>query len=140
MDQDRDSLDLPSVNDSSESELVPKHSRTSPTNSTATVSTSGTGLKKSFSDVKKQVARKISSLKRVNSSVESSAGLSATSGLKTDDPFNEVGQALRNLYHKVVEPIEKTSNFQQMVSQPYDDAEFEAKPLVLLIGQYSTGN
>ena len=131
MDQDKDSLDLQSVNDDSvETVSVAKRSSISQ----ASVS----GIRNSISGIKQQVSKKISNIKRRNSSMESQPDV--VPGLKTDDPFNEVGQGLRHIYHKVIEPIEKKCNFHQVQGvQQYDDAEFEAKPLVLLMGQYSTG-
>ena len=54
---------------------------------------------------------------------------------KTDDPYGEVAKGLESCYKKVLLPFEEKCNFHQFHYAKYDDCEFEAKPLVLLIGK-----
>lgn len=52
---------------------------------------------------------------------------------------HDVGKGLKEYYFKYILPIEKAYNFDKF-SQPYlTEADFLAKPMVLLCGQYSVG-
>ena len=42
-------------------------------------------------------------------------------------------------YNKVLRPLEEMAHFQTFHSTAMEDADFDAKPMVMLIGQYSTG-
>ncbi|GAB5032966.1 eh domain-containing protein [Nannochloropsis oceanica] len=46
---------------------------------------------------------------------------------------------LKRLYRKKVLPLELASKYAQFHSAPLNPADFEAKPMVLLLGQYSVG-
>uniref|UniRef100_A0A3Q3W5P0 EH-domain containing 2a n=1 Tax=Mola mola TaxID=94237 RepID=A0A3Q3W5P0_MOLML len=46
---------------------------------------------------------------------------------------------IKNLYYKRLLPIEKNYSFHQFHSPSYEDADFDNKPMVLVMGQYSTG-
>jgi|AntAceMinimDraft_5_1070358.scaffolds.fasta_scaffold136529_1 EH domain-containing protein 1 len=46
---------------------------------------------------------------------------------------------LKVLYKQKLLPVEQTFMFNRFYSPLMTDSEFEAKPMVLLIGQYSTG-
>ena len=46
---------------------------------------------------------------------------------------------LKHLYRKKVLPLELSSRYAQFHSAPLNPADFEAKPMVLLLGQYSVG-
>jgi GTPase SAR1 family protein len=60
--------------------------------------------------------------------------------LKTQHMDNQViSEGLNKLYRKKVVPLEKTSEFPHFHSPSLTDADFDAKPLVLVIGQYSVG-
>lgn len=48
-------------------------------------------------------------------------------------------EELKNLYYKRLMPIEKHYAFSHFHSPCYEDAEFDNKPMVLVMGQYSTG-
>ncbi|ROT77989.1 hypothetical protein C7M84_003308 [Penaeus vannamei] len=48
-------------------------------------------------------------------------------------------EGLKNVYKNKVLPLEKHYNFQDFHSPPLDDTDFDAKPMILLVGQYSTG-
>ncbi|XP_042889469.1 EH domain-containing protein 1-like isoform X2 [Penaeus japonicus] len=48
-------------------------------------------------------------------------------------------EGLKTVYKNKVLPLEKHYNFQDFHSPPLDDTDFDAKPMILLVGQYSTG-
>ena len=61
--------------------------------------------------------------------------------LLTDD-FQQKGRVvdkLRDLYLTKLLPIEKQYFFEKFHSPPMGDADFDPKPMVLVVGQYSTG-
>jgi EH domain-containing protein 1 len=45
---------------------------------------------------------------------------------------------LKSIYHKKIEPVEKLYEFPNFHSPLMHDGDFEAKPTVLFLGQYST--
>ncbi|OZJ04525.1 hypothetical protein BZG36_03986 [Bifiguratus adelaidae] len=51
----------------------------------------------------------------------------------------DVIEGLRKVYNHKIKPLEVTYNFEAFHSSPLTYADISAKPLVLLIGQYSTG-
>ncbi|GCB75414.1 hypothetical protein scyTo_0015320 [Scyliorhinus torazame] len=53
--------------------------------------------------------------------------------------FNTVSEGLRHLYNKRLQPLEEYYQFHHFHSPALEQADFENKPMVLLIGQYSTG-
>ena len=46
---------------------------------------------------------------------------------------------LKGVYSHYILPLEKHYLFDKFHSPPLSDADFEAKPMILLVGQYSTG-
>ncbi|XP_064101227.1 EH domain-containing protein 1 isoform X2 [Macrobrachium rosenbergii] len=48
-------------------------------------------------------------------------------------------EGLKTVYKHKVLPLEKAYQFQDFHSPPLDDTDFDAKPMILLVGQYSTG-
>ncbi|XP_026150596.1 EH domain-containing protein 2-like [Mastacembelus armatus] len=58
---------------------------------------------------------------------------------KTLGDVNMVTEELKNLYYKRLLPIEKYYSFHHFHSPSYEDADFDNKPMVLVMGQYSTG-
>lgn len=52
---------------------------------------------------------------------------------------NGVTEELKNLYYKRLLPIEKHYSFHHFHSPSYEDADFDNKPMVLVMGEYSTG-
>jgi hypothetical protein len=46
---------------------------------------------------------------------------------------------LKGLYCQQIVPLEKYYHFEAFHSPPMGDADFDAKPMILFIGQYSTG-
>ncbi|GMI26045.1 hypothetical protein TrRE_jg13283, partial [Triparma retinervis] len=63
----------------------------------------------------------------------------ATTPGKRDPTSARVIEGLKLLYHEKLHPIEAKYAFGSFHYQPISDAEIEAKPQVLLVGQYSTG-
>ncbi|KAM9801186.1 EH domain-containing protein 2-like [Neosynchiropus ocellatus] len=58
---------------------------------------------------------------------------------KTLQDVSTVTEELKNLYYKRLLPIEKRYSFHLFHSPSYEDADFDNKPMVLVMGQYSTG-
>lgn len=58
---------------------------------------------------------------------------------KTQGDVNGVTEELKNLYYKRLLPIEKHYSFHHFHSPSYEDADFDNKPMVLVMGEYSTG-
>jgi EH domain-containing protein 1 len=48
-------------------------------------------------------------------------------------------EGLKKVYRTKLMPLEKAYKFHEFHSPQLDDADFDAKPMVLLVGQYSTG-
>ncbi|CAH8829296.1 unnamed protein product [Trichobilharzia szidati] len=53
--------------------------------------------------------------------------------------FHDVMDGLKHLYDKRLKPLEVTYLFPQFHSPTIDTGEFSSKPMLLLLGQYSTG-
>ncbi|GMH95443.1 hypothetical protein TrST_g9565 [Triparma strigata] len=64
---------------------------------------------------------------------------SSTPSSTRDPVSSRVITGLKNLYHLHLSPIESSHHFSSFHYAPYSDSEIEAKPQVLLVGQYSTG-
>ena len=58
---------------------------------------------------------------------------------KTPQVFESVVDGLKNLYFKNLKPLEDFYQFSDFHSPSMTDPDFGAKPMVLLVGQYSTG-
>ncbi|KAI7866731.1 P-loop containing nucleoside triphosphate hydrolase protein [Spinellus fusiger] len=56
-----------------------------------------------------------------------------------DDEYTQVIEGIKKIYNSKIKPLETTYNFEGFHSTPLTDSDIEAKPIVLLIGQYSTG-
>ncbi|KAI8143617.1 P-loop containing nucleoside triphosphate hydrolase protein [Fennellomyces sp. T-0311] len=56
-----------------------------------------------------------------------------------EDEYEQVIEGVKKIYKSKIRPLEVTYNFEGFHSAPLTDSDIEAKPLVLLIGQYSTG-
>ena len=50
-----------------------------------------------------------------------------------------VSDGLKSVYRSKLLPFEMFYDFHDFHSPPMDDADFDAKPMILLVGQYSTG-
>jgi len=55
------------------------------------------------------------------------------------DDYKEVYSDLTRIYKRKIKPLETTYNFEGFHSAPLTDSDIVAKPMVLLLGQYSTG-
>ncbi|GIY29902.1 EH domain-containing protein 1 [Caerostris extrusa] len=53
--------------------------------------------------------------------------------------YNTVVDGLRKIYKSKILPLEEHYLFHEFHSPPLDDPDFDAKPMILLVGQYSTG-
>ncbi|ORZ13031.1 P-loop containing nucleoside triphosphate hydrolase protein, partial [Absidia repens] len=56
-----------------------------------------------------------------------------------DDEYGQIIDDVKKIYKSKIKPLEVTYNFEGFHSSPLTEADIEAKPIVLLIGQYSTG-
>lgn len=52
---------------------------------------------------------------------------------------NHVVQGLKELYRTRLKPLEEASRFHLFHAPVIEEAEFDSKPMILLLGQYSTG-
>ncbi|CAN7938169.1 unnamed protein product [Ixodes hexagonus] len=62
-----------------------------------------------------------------------------TSLKKTPDIYNTVVEGLKKIYRSKILPLEEHYLFHDFHSPPLCDPDFESKPMILLVGQYSTG-
>ena len=53
--------------------------------------------------------------------------------------YDSVLEGLQNVYNEKLLPLEREYQFHDFHSPNLTDADFNAKPLVMLVGQYSTG-
>ncbi|XP_002131017.2 EH domain-containing protein 3 [Ciona intestinalis] len=58
---------------------------------------------------------------------------------KEPEVFESVANGLKKLYKNRLRPLEDAYKFHDFHSPALDDADFDSKPMVLLVGQYSTG-
>jgi len=58
---------------------------------------------------------------------------------KNADVYSSVATGLQNVYKQKLLPLEKEYNFHDFHSPALDDPDFDARPMVMLVGQYSTG-
>ncbi|KAJ8287364.1 hypothetical protein COCON_G00000230 [Conger conger] len=58
---------------------------------------------------------------------------------KDSEMFQTVTEGLQSLYTKKLFPLEETYLFHDFHSPALEAADFQSKPMVLLVGQYSTG-
>lgn len=55
------------------------------------------------------------------------------------DLFENVTEGLKKIYKSKLLPLEQFHQFHDFHSPQLDDPDFDAKPMILLVGQYSTG-
>jgi len=60
-------------------------------------------------------------------------------GRKAGDAYEGVAEGLKNIYKQKLLPLEKEYQFHDFHSPALDEPDFDAKPMVMLVGQYSTG-
>lgn len=58
---------------------------------------------------------------------------------KEGEMYQTVTEGLLSLYTKKLLPLEETYLFHDFHSPALEAADFQSKPMVLLVGQYSTG-
>ncbi|XP_015926205.1 EH domain-containing protein 1 [Parasteatoda tepidariorum] len=58
---------------------------------------------------------------------------------KEPELYSTVVDGLRKIYKSKILPLEEQYLFHEFHSPPLDDPDFDAKPMILLVGQYSTG-
>lgn len=58
---------------------------------------------------------------------------------KEGEMYQTVTEGLLSLYSKKLLPLEETYLFHDFHSPALEAADFQSKPMVLLVGQYSTG-
>lgn len=58
---------------------------------------------------------------------------------KDGEMYQTVTEGLQQLYSKKLFPLEETYLFHDFHSPALEAADFQSKPMVLLVGQYSTG-
>ncbi|KAF9291795.1 hypothetical protein BGZ68_002174 [Mortierella alpina] len=61
------------------------------------------------------------------------------SNLLIHDDYRPLMDELKDTYRRKIRPLETTYNFEGFHSAPLTDIDIESKPIVLLLGQYSTG-
>ena len=57
-----------------------------------------------------------------------------------DDNYLSVIDGLKKIYESKIKPVEAMYQFDEFQSPLLANTDFEAKPQVLLLGQYSTGS
>ncbi|CAD6186752.1 unnamed protein product [Caenorhabditis auriculariae] len=58
---------------------------------------------------------------------------------KNKEVLESVSEGLRKIYKQKLHPLEDFYKFHDFHSPALDDPDFDAKPMILLVGQYSTG-
>ncbi len=58
---------------------------------------------------------------------------------KISDVYESVTSGLQSVYKKNLLMLEREYQFHDFHSPALDDPDFDAKPMVMLVGQYSTG-
>jgi len=58
---------------------------------------------------------------------------------KDSNVLESVSDGLKNIYKQKLYPLEEYYRFHEFHSPALDDPDFTAKPMILLVGQYSTG-
>ncbi|KHJ46049.1 putative ribosomal protein S23 [Trichuris suis] len=58
---------------------------------------------------------------------------------KQPEVYVSVTESLKKVYKQKLLPLEEHYKFHEFHSPPLEDPDFDAKPMILLVGQYSTG-
>lgn len=58
---------------------------------------------------------------------------------KNTEVFENVSSGLKHIYKQKLYPLESAYHFHDFHSPALDDPDFDAKPMIMLVGQYSTG-
>ena len=59
--------------------------------------------------------------------------------VSTNDTFETVSSGMKKLYKSKLKPVEEAYHFHNFHSPALTNADFDAAPMVLLVGQYSVG-
>ena len=59
--------------------------------------------------------------------------------VKDSEVYDNVVDGLKEIYRKSLLPLEEFYDFHEFHSPKLEDSDFDAKPMILLVGQYSTG-
>ncbi|KAK4871564.1 hypothetical protein RN001_015688 [Aquatica leii] len=62
-----------------------------------------------------------------------------TKSSEKEEVYENVVQGLKNIYKNKLLPLELHHQFHDFHSPQLEDSDFDAKPMILLVGQYSTG-
>ncbi|KAK5639029.1 hypothetical protein RI129_011521 [Pyrocoelia pectoralis] len=62
-----------------------------------------------------------------------------TRSAEKEEVYESVVQGLKNIYKNKLLPLELHHQFHDFHSPQLEDSDFDAKPMILLVGQYSTG-
>ena len=65
--------------------------------------------------------------------------LNSSDRKKNSELYESVVEGLKYVYRRKILPLEEHYLFHEFHSPPFEDADFDAKPMILLVGQYSTG-
>jgi hypothetical protein len=58
---------------------------------------------------------------------------------KQPEAYDNVIDGLKKIYKTKLLPLEQTYRFNDFHSPALEDSDFDSKPMILLVGQYSTG-
>ena len=58
---------------------------------------------------------------------------------KRSSPAENILDGLKQVYREKIRPLEEAYHFNSMFSDPMNDVDLDARPIVLVLGQYSTG-
>lgn len=95
--------------------------------------------------IKKCVIKIVSRLRGGDQTSFGQSGLSPATmvskrkSLDSQSTSLSIFENLRDVYNKKIKPVEEHCLFSKFGSPPLTDGELGAKPIVLLLGQYSTG-
>ena len=53
--------------------------------------------------------------------------------------YATVGEGLKKIYKAKLLPLEEAYEFHEFISPPLNEPDFDAKPMIMFVGQYSTG-
>lgn len=65
--------------------------------------------------------------------------LGSNGNRKNAEVYEDVTEGLKRIYRTKILPLEEHYQFHDFHSPQLEDADFDARPMVLLVGQYSTG-
>ncbi|XP_075489254.1 EH domain-containing protein 1-like [Primulina tabacum] len=96
------------------------------------------GLDVCLDKMKRKLAKQ-NGAPKVQSSASANWFSSKSSKKVSSNSVTSIIDGLKKLYEKKVKPLEVTYRFNDFVSPLLTNSDFDAKPMVMLLGQYSTG-